>query len=150
MRRNQRENAFTLIEVLIVIIVLGILVAVVLLALGTFRNVSVAAACRTDVKAIRTAAEAVRAKTGSYPADESAFVPSTLQEWPGGTVTTHPGNGHGNGHGNGATTTSDDLAFTFAGTSSIYTLGVYGKALPGAVLTESSSADEVAAACTGP
>jgi len=56
--RKAREDGFTLIELLIVIIVLGILVAIVLFGLGTFKGDSQAAACKADLKQLRTAATA--------------------------------------------------------------------------------------------
>ena len=60
------EKGFTLIELLIVIIVLGILVAIVLFSLGTFKSDSSLAACKADVKQIRTAETAYYAKNNSY------------------------------------------------------------------------------------
>ena len=66
--RNRRnlEGGFTLIELLIVIIVLGILVAIVLFSLGTFKSDSAVAACKADVKQVKTAETAYFAKNNSY------------------------------------------------------------------------------------
>lgn len=66
-KRNQ-EDGFTLIELLIVIIVLGILAAIVVFAVGSTRKDSVAASCKTNFKAVELSAEAVNTKQGSYPA----------------------------------------------------------------------------------
>jgi prepilin-type N-terminal cleavage/methylation domain-containing protein len=49
------SSGFTLVELLIVIIVLGILVAIVLFSLGTFKSDSQSSACATDTKQLRTA-----------------------------------------------------------------------------------------------
>lgn len=62
----RRDEGFTLIELLIVIIVLGILVAIVLFSLGTFKSDSAVAACKADVKQVKTAETAYFAKNNSY------------------------------------------------------------------------------------
>jgi general secretion pathway protein G len=64
---KRNENGFTLIELLIVIIVLGILAAIVVFAVGSTKKDSVAATCKTDFKAMELSAEAANTKTGSYP-----------------------------------------------------------------------------------
>ena len=69
MEKKRQEEGFTLIELLIVVIILGILAAVVVFGVSTFREDSVDNACATDRKSLETAAEAYRTKTGSYPAD---------------------------------------------------------------------------------
>jgi general secretion pathway protein G len=61
------ESGFTLIELLIVIVILGILAAIVIFAVGTAREDSVVSACRADVKTVNTAAEAYKAKNRVYP-----------------------------------------------------------------------------------
>jgi general secretion pathway protein G len=65
---REKESGFTLIELLIVIIVLGILAAIVLFALGTFKGDSAKSACKADIKQIRTAETAYYAKHNSYTA----------------------------------------------------------------------------------
>lgn len=69
MEKKRQEEGFTLIEMLIVVIILGILAAVVVFGVSTFRKDSATEACKTDVKSVGTAAEAYKAKTGAYPAD---------------------------------------------------------------------------------
>src|SRR3954454_9335152 len=63
---REEESGFTLIELLIVIIVLGILAAIVLFALGTFKSDSAASACKTDGKNVETAEVANFAKNNAY------------------------------------------------------------------------------------
>ncbi|MCU1624764.1 MAG: hypothetical protein JWL79_3609 [Frankiales bacterium] len=63
------DTGFTLIELLIVIVILGILAAIVVFAVGSARDDSVKSSCQADVKTINTASEAYKAKNGSYPAD---------------------------------------------------------------------------------
>jgi prepilin-type N-terminal cleavage/methylation domain len=64
---RRRESGFTLIELLIVIVILGVLAAVVILAVGAFDDRGEEAACKSDVKAVEVAVEAYRAKNGAYP-----------------------------------------------------------------------------------
>jgi general secretion pathway protein G len=79
LREKRDEQGFTLIELLIVVIVLAILAAIVVFALGSTRSDSVKAACSTSEKSVELSAEAVNTKTGSYPATGTAglVVPAT-------------------------------------------------------------------------
>src|SRR3954454_15513544 len=70
--KRAEEGGFTLIELLIVIIILGILAAIVVFAVGNTRKDSVANSCKTDVKSVELSAEAINTKTGSYPATTDA------------------------------------------------------------------------------
>src|SRR3954469_752088 len=64
---REKDEGFTLIELLIVIIILGILAAIVLFGLGTFRKDSKTAACKADRRNVETAVAAYNAKHDSYP-----------------------------------------------------------------------------------
>lgn len=68
------DEGFTLIELLIVIIVLGILTAIVLLGLGTFKRDGQLATCRSDTKNLRTAETAYLTKHLGGSADVAALV----------------------------------------------------------------------------
>jgi prepilin-type N-terminal cleavage/methylation domain-containing protein len=81
------EDGFTLIELLIVIVVLAILAAIVVFAIGTTRTDAVTSSCISNVKQIVTSAEAVFTKTGAYPAQVGLVAGATspgalLREWP--------------------------------------------------------------------
>jgi general secretion pathway protein G len=65
--REEREGGFTLIEMLIVIVVLGILAGIVVFGVSTFREDSKAAACKADIKTVEVATDAFKAKTGGWP-----------------------------------------------------------------------------------
>lgn len=80
MERKRQEEGFTLIELLIVVIILGILAAVVIFGVASFRDDSVENACKTDVKSVETAAEAYKAKTGAYPADSGTPVVTAMDK----------------------------------------------------------------------
>ena len=71
--RQRSEKGFTLIELLVVIVILGILAAVAVFAVGGVTDKGRASACKADVNAVETAAEAFYAKNGSYPADMAAI-----------------------------------------------------------------------------
>jgi prepilin-type N-terminal cleavage/methylation domain-containing protein len=60
-RQRAGESGFTLIELLIVIVVMGILAAVVIFALGGVTGKSQVAACNTDAKTVVTAVYAFEA-----------------------------------------------------------------------------------------
>ena len=79
--RARQEEGFTLIELMIVIVILGVLAGIVLFAVGGITDRGTSAACKTDVSTIETGVEAYVAKTGVYPPD---LVPSLTD--PAGTT----------------------------------------------------------------
>lgn len=88
-KARETESGFTLIELLIVIVILGILAAIVVFAVGTATTDSKLNACKADKKTIGVALEAYKAKNGSYPAAQSstsnaALVTAFMRTWPGG------------------------------------------------------------------
>jgi len=68
---RRSDRGFTLIELLIVIVILGVLAAIVVFAVGAFNDRGVNAACQADQKTVEVAVEAYRAKNGTYPNSES-------------------------------------------------------------------------------
>src|SRR5688572_25747793 len=91
---KRNEKGFTLIELLIVIIVLGILAAIVVFAVGTTRKDAQSASCKTTKSSAELSAEAVKTRTGLYPvgtidwstgATSALVSPATgamLKSWP--------------------------------------------------------------------
>jgi general secretion pathway protein G len=57
-KKRSGEGGFTLIELLIVIVILGILAAIVVLAIGSLKSSSQTAACNSGQKTIETAEDA--------------------------------------------------------------------------------------------
>ncbi len=69
------EGGFTLVELLIVIVILGILAGIVVFAVQSLSSSGAQASCSTDYKTVQTALEAYRAQMGSYP---NGFVTDTV------------------------------------------------------------------------
>jgi general secretion pathway protein G len=93
LRSTREEDGFTLIELLIVIVILGILAAIVVFAVGGITSKGNSAACKSDFKAVETAQEAYRAQNSSYASNVAALVSGNfLREAPsssnGYTITT--------------------------------------------------------------
>jgi general secretion pathway protein G len=83
------ESGFTLIELLIVIVVLGILAAVVVFALGGVTGKSAVSACEADGTTIETAIAAFNANNPGVTVTQADLLPGTtglggpyLQSWP--------------------------------------------------------------------
>src|ERR1043166_8700359 len=84
---KRSEEGFTLIELLIVIIILGILAAIVVFAVGNTRKDSVTSSCKTDAKSIELSLEAQNTKNGAFPASKDDAILASkgalLKAWPG-------------------------------------------------------------------
>ena len=87
-RRSSDESGFTLVELLVVIVILGILAAVAVFAVGGITDKGKASACKADLKSTEVASEAYFAKNGAYAADIPALVTAQF-------LRSAPGTGNG-------------------------------------------------------
>ena len=86
---TSNAKGFTLIEVLIAIVVVGILSAVVIIGIGALTNKGSSSACGASADAAKAAATVHYANTGAYPAtlyDMTATTPKELELPSGVTV----------------------------------------------------------------
>lgn len=83
--RPQAEAGFTLVELLVVIVILGILSAVAVFAVRDMTTQGKKSACLADVKAVQTASEAYFTKHLAYAADIDTLVTAKLLRSPPGT-----------------------------------------------------------------
>jgi general secretion pathway protein G len=82
--RQQKESGFTLTELLIVIVILGILAGVVVFAVQAFQDRGKTAACKADFRSAEVAVEAYYAQNSAYPNDWDQIVPQYLRTQPDG------------------------------------------------------------------
>ena len=73
---RHNERGFTLTELLITIVILGVLAGIVVFAVRTFTSDSKTVACEADKKSVEIAVDAYFAKKNSYPAgaDDTARI----------------------------------------------------------------------------
>jgi len=79
---RRSDRGFTLTELLIVIVILGVLTGIVVLAVGQFSNRGEVSACKTAMKTVEVAIESYRANQGTLPADMGTLVPAYLRTNP--------------------------------------------------------------------
>jgi prepilin-type N-terminal cleavage/methylation domain-containing protein len=85
--RQKSQKGFTIIELLIIVVVLGILLAIVLPRMGTSKEQAKLVSCRSNLRNLQSALAFFYAKEDSYPDDLNALdVPGKMKLCPtGGT-----------------------------------------------------------------
>jgi prepilin-type N-terminal cleavage/methylation domain-containing protein len=81
-QETKQDKGFTLVELLIVIVILGILATVTVFAVTGITNKGKTSACQSDAKTIQTAEEAYSANTGAYTAVQADLVNAGLLHAP--------------------------------------------------------------------
>jgi prepilin-type N-terminal cleavage/methylation domain-containing protein len=71
--RRKTEGGFTLVELLVVIVILGVLAGVAVFAVGGISDNSKKSACKADVNTVQTASDAYYAQNNAYAADMPAL-----------------------------------------------------------------------------
>ena len=79
LRRRHGEGGFTLVELLVVIVILGILAAIVVFAVGGITDHGQTSACQSDKQALETAEESYFAQNSAYTT-MGGLVPKYLHE----------------------------------------------------------------------
>ena len=78
-QNEKKDRGFTLVELLIVIVILGILATVTVFAVKGMTDKAKTNTCAADRKAMEVAVEGYYADTGAYPVNGAALVPSFLR-----------------------------------------------------------------------
>lgn len=79
-RRRRGEDGFTLVELLIVIVVLGILAAIVVIAVAGITNRGQSEACNSDESSLETAEESAFAQDKTYYSESDLVTKKFLRK----------------------------------------------------------------------
>jgi general secretion pathway protein G len=83
--QSKRDKGFTLVELLIVIVILGVLATVTVFAVQGITSRGAKSACDAEVKTVEVAVEAYYAQNNAYPANLAALDGVFLKSTPDAT-----------------------------------------------------------------
>ncbi|WP_420451670.1 type II secretion system protein [Ilumatobacter sp.] len=86
---NKKDKGFTLVELLIVIVILGILATVTVFAVRGITDQGEKNACKVERRTVETAIESYYAQNQSEPTSEAQLVPDYLKEAPSNVTITY-------------------------------------------------------------
>ena len=79
---KRRQSAFTLLEIMLVVAIIGVLLAAAIYKMAPALNVAKETRTRGDIQGIRTMLLSYNGLNGSYPESLSALVPRLMEEVP--------------------------------------------------------------------
>ena len=79
---KNRRSAFTLLEIMLVVAIIGVLLAAAIYKMGPALGVAKDTRTRGDIQGIRTMLLSYNGLNGSYPESLSALVPRLMEEGP--------------------------------------------------------------------
>jgi general secretion pathway protein G len=77
-----RQSAFTLLEIMLVVAIIGVLLSAAIFKMGPSLGVAKETRTRADIQGIRTMLLSYNGSNGSYPESLSALVPRLMEEVP--------------------------------------------------------------------
>lgn len=81
-RRLKKEEGFTLVELMVVVMIIGILVAIAVPTYARHREEAEKRACQANLRILEGAIAQYRAVNGSYPAELDDLVPDFIKAVP--------------------------------------------------------------------